>query len=358
MEGSPDPAFADEARIAGALRERADSVGLSTVSRARIAAELREQLEPAAEDAPAEATESAGRGRTAGSRVGIALGAACCLLVVCGALGVLVAKDALPGQTFYGVKRGMEAASVELTTDKGAQARKQLEYASARTDSLRALAKQATAGPQSYRTALDDFDDQAAAGARASIRAGTNGDSATLTKLRGWVRQAGGSLRRSSAALPAAVQPRAQRSMAMLHRIDRRVAALTARLGCTQITNGNSDGVGMLPATGPCTGGAVRAEAKPPAEHAQPPPAASGPRKHAQDRRALAPVRKPSPGHSSTAAPTSKLPAAPHSARFGPAPQPAQAGKPKLPKPPPVQRTQRGIDPNPLLGGATRLLSG
>lgn len=354
VEGTPDPAFTEEARIVGELRDRADSVELSTVSRARIAAELRQQLESAAKPEPADATGSTAGERTARTRVGIALGAACCLLLVCGALGMLVAKDALPGQTFYGVKRGMEAASVQLTTDKAAQARKQLDYASARMASLRTLAERTETGRESYRTALEDLDEQTAEGARAGIRIGTNGEGATLTTLSRWVDHTSGELRGVRTALPAAVRPRADRSIAMLHRIGERVAALTARLGCPQITSGRTDQIGLLPATGRCSGRAKRAETAPPTEHAQPPPATHRPREHAADLR----VRAPRGSRPSTPEPTPKLPAAPRTDRFGPAPSPAEASKPKLPKPPPVRRTQQNIDPNPLLGGATRVLTG
>ncbi|WP_051898840.1 DUF5667 domain-containing protein [Sciscionella sediminilitoris] len=258
VEGTPDPEFTEDARIVARLRERAETVVLPTATRARIAVGLLGELGPASQAQPSPAPiPRAGEHRR--SRFGIVLAAACCLLLVFGAIGVVASRDALPGQPFYGLKRGVENASLGLTIDADAQARKRLDVAANRVADLEALHADHSASPANYLAALQDFDSESSAAARASIQLGTNGGGSALTQLRDWARTRQLQLDRLRPGIPAPARARFTESTAMLRAIAERTKALRERLGCERITSGRQDRLGMLPATGSCSDTAVRA---------------------------------------------------------------------------------------------------
>lgn len=197
----------------------------------------------------------------AGARGRLAV-AALALLALVGSLAgmsVLAARDALPGDALYGVKRTAEAASLGLTFGDEPKALKHLEFATARVSEIETLARRypnpADAPVGGYLTALTDFDNDAIAGARQLITLATRSDGRLLEALRDWSAQQASRLERVAPQLPQAARTRQNASHALLDRITTRADALLARMDCYQITSGSSDDIGALPATATCEEG-------------------------------------------------------------------------------------------------------
>jgi hypothetical protein len=171
-------------------------------------------------------------------------------------MSVLLARDALPGDALYGVKRTAEAASLGLTFGEEPKALKHLEFASARVAEIETLARRyadpADAPVGGYLNALTDFDNDATAGSRQLIALATSTDGRLLSSLHDWSAQQAHRLGQVAPRLPAAAGTREIASRALLDRIVARSDALLARMDCFQITSGSYDDIGALPATGTC----------------------------------------------------------------------------------------------------------
>jgi hypothetical protein len=185
--------------------------------------------------------------------------AAMAVLALAGSLvgmSVLLARDALPGDALYGVKRTAEAASLGLTFGDEPKALKHLEFAAARVSEIETLARRyprATDAPVGgYLTALTDFDNDATAGSRQLIRLATSADGRLLESLRDWSEQQASRLRQIADQLPEAARNREIASRELLDRITTRTDDLLGRMDCYQITSGSFDDIGALPATGRC----------------------------------------------------------------------------------------------------------
>jgi hypothetical protein len=185
--------------------------------------------------------------------------AAVAILALAGSLvgmSVLLARDALPGDTLYGVKRTAEAASLGLTFGDEPKALKHLEFASARVTEIETLARRYPnpndAPVGGYLTALTDFDNDATAGSRQLIRLATNTDGRLLEALRDWSEQQATRLRNVAGQLPESARNREIASRELLDRITARTNDLLGRMECYQITSGSVDDIGALPATGQC----------------------------------------------------------------------------------------------------------
>jgi uncharacterized protein DUF5667 len=193
-----------------------------------------------------------------GARARFAVAAVAVLTLIGSLAGMslLLARDALPGDALYGVKRTGEAAELGLTFGDEDKALKHLEFASARVSEIETLARRypnpSSAPVGGYLTALTDFDNDAAAGSRQLIAVATRSDGRQLDALGSWARQQDSRLTAVSAQLPASARSRESASLALLDAIGDRAEALSARMDCYQITSGSADGVGALPATGAC----------------------------------------------------------------------------------------------------------
>lgn len=309
VEGLPvgpdlDDSLRRELAVVKALRELGDSTRLDDVARQRIRRQLLAGLEetqtPGAKPSPGPTAlpesraavhqeaaarqeaavrqeASAGpRSRVAGvrGRLLVAAAAALCLLVSLSAMSLLLARNALPGQALYGVKRSAESAELGLTFGAESRGFKHLQFATARLDELEALAGQgADAGR--YQTALEDFDADAAAGSRLLVQAATGGaaphqDASLLPALGGWAQQQSERLEADLATLPEPAAARTAETRALLDRIAERAGALQGRLACRTVTSGVPDEVGALPAGGPCEPVEAGAPSGPPAGTGQP----------------------------------------------------------------------------------------
>jgi hypothetical protein len=198
------------------------------------------------------------RGVLAGARGRLAI-ASLALLTLVGSLtgmSVLLARDALPGDALYGVKRTAEAASLGLTFGDEPKALKHLEFAAARVAEIETLARRyadpADAPVGGYLNALTDFDNDATAGSRQLITLATSTDGRLLGSLHDWSAQQAHRLGQVAPRLPAAAGSREIATRALLDRIVARSDALLARMDCFQITSGSYDDIGALPATGTC----------------------------------------------------------------------------------------------------------
>jgi Domain of unknown function (DUF5667) len=194
--------------------------------------------------------------RGARGRFAVAAIALLALVFSLAGMSLLLARDALPGDALYGIKRTAEAASLGLTFGDESKALKHLEFASARVTEIETLAQRyanpADAPVGGYLTALSDFDNDAAAGSRQLIALATRNDGRQLESLRAWAGQQNDRLGVVTGRLPGAARNRQGTSLALLSKIETRADALLARMQCYQITTGSYDDVGALPANGIC----------------------------------------------------------------------------------------------------------
>lgn len=106
------------------------------------------------------------RSRSRQRRIGALLGGAA--LVGSAATMAVAAQTALPGESLYGVKRGIESAQVRLATDEAARGRVMLAQAGTRLTELEELAA-ADAGDQLVAGTLDTFTRQSGDGVRSLL---------------------------------------------------------------------------------------------------------------------------------------------------------------------------------------------
>jgi uncharacterized protein DUF5667 len=208
------------------------------------------------------------RATSARGRFAIAAVAVLCLVFALGGMSLLLSRDALPGDALYGIKRSAEAASLGLAFGDEQKAFKHLEFASSRVTEMETLAQRYGPGDSpvgGYLSALTDFDTDASAGSRQLIALTTRQDGSLLSTLSSWARQQAGRLAAITDRMPDAARSREASSLALVDSIADRADALTARLPCEQITSGNADDIGALPAATTCTrsGGPVTGSGTP-----------------------------------------------------------------------------------------------
>lgn len=208
------------------------------------------------EPAPSNRPESARPGSGARGRFAVAAIAVLALVFSLAGMSLLLARDALPGDTLYAIKRTGEAASLGLTFGDEDKAFKHLQFATARITEIETLTQRypnpADAPIGGYLSALSDFDNDASAGSRQLIALATAGDGSQLETLRSWADIQGARLEALGPRLPSAAGIRQDASVALLEKIEARAVALTARMVCYQITSGAIDDIGALPATAAC----------------------------------------------------------------------------------------------------------
>ncbi|MDT7728179.1 MAG: hypothetical protein QOI21_4755 [Actinomycetota bacterium] len=250
--------FARELDLVTGLRELGASESLDEATRRRIRAGIVERLtEP---DLEAERMEP----RRKHSAIGGLLVAAAAVLIALAGLGMLLSKNALPGDPLYGVKRASESVALGLTFGQQAKAQKYLEFADNRLDELVEL-KDSGGDSADYLTGLTDFEADARAGvAQLTALATANSGEQQLAGLRTWAQERAGALSAESAAIPAAAVSRFTATQVLLTDIETRATALADRLGCYRITSGSTDELGALPAEGVCDQRSTPSVTKPP----------------------------------------------------------------------------------------------
>lgn len=188
-------------------------------------------------------------------RLVVAAAAALCLLMSLSGMSLLLSRGALPGDALYGVKRSAESAELGLTFGQESRAFKHLEFATSRVDEIELLAAGDAMTDDSarrLRDLLDDFDEDAAAGARLLTAVAATGDRDVLSALLPWIEQQSDRLASLRAALPRDAGARLSSSLDLLARMQERVEAIERRTGCQTVISPSSDDLGPLPAEGPC----------------------------------------------------------------------------------------------------------
>jgi len=263
-----DPKLAGELAVVVMLRRDADTTAPDDAARDRMRARVLSELGvpqpirpspvPRVPRTPTSPAKAARASRVTGTRgrLVIALGAAFCLVLVLSGMTLLLARNALPGDPLYAVRRTVESATLGLTSGDDAKGRKHLEFAGDRVGDIESLAARypdlANSPVGDYLTAFADFDSDAGAGTAGLTGYAANHGSADLTLLRTWAGQQTGRIRHVEPMLPVPARTRAEQSVALLARITQRANGLLARDACYTVTSGAADDLGVLPATGPC----------------------------------------------------------------------------------------------------------
>jgi hypothetical protein len=228
-----------ELEVISGLRELGRAPHPDDAARERIRSDVLKRLDEGTKPAPS-------RRRRALAEV---LAAAVAILIALGGIGLLMSKNALPGDPLYGIKRVGESAELGLTFGDSGKAQKHLEFASNRLDELRALGQ---ADPADYRSSLADFQREARAGTEAFTVLAMQNGGPQLDELRTWAQAQSAKLTAAQSAIPAPAVGQFASSTELLNRIDARVQNLISRLNCTEITSGRTDDLGALPEAGGC----------------------------------------------------------------------------------------------------------
>lgn len=288
-----DQEFGQELELVSTLRHLGETHAPDQQTRDRIAGSITDPPQPgrATQREPAQARPSRReRWRRHRPRLGTVCGLACAVLLGLVGLGGAVSASAVPGDPLYQVKRAQEASSLALTFDNEAKAAKHLELATVRLDELDTLPE---AREASYRTALTNFDRETRSGVTGMTEVATSSAGDSLDRLRTWTQRQAGRLAAIRQAAPPAAALRAAESEALLERIDTRTSALAARLNCYQMTSGEADDLGDVPASGECASAESSPPAPPRASPTEPPSPAPTERHKPRDPE---PTRQPSTG--------------------------------------------------------------
>lgn len=191
-----------------------------------------------------------GRRPSLRKRVALVGGAAALALVALTGGTAMMSRDALPGDSLYAVKLATESTGTAFTFGDAAKAQRHLDLAATRLDEVRAL-QQAGRAPSAdtYESALTAFDDAASEGSRMMLSGAQPPTDTGLGDLDAWAQKqarAIEALRTSGGEIPGA-----DRSARLMERMSERAAALQARMGCSEVSDGVDD-LGPVPATGPC----------------------------------------------------------------------------------------------------------
>lgn len=172
----------DAARFAALLDVVADLRGLPEVApRPEFVSSLRERLMAEADTVLVRQPAAPSRlampvtTRTRDRRVATLLGGAA--LVGATATMAVAAQTSLPGESLYGVKRGIESAQVRLAGDDAARGRALLAQAETRLDELEQIAAGDGGTDKLAPETLDAFTDQSGDGVRSLLRAYEGGGS-------------------------------------------------------------------------------------------------------------------------------------------------------------------------------------
>jgi hypothetical protein len=166
--------------------------------------------------------------------------------------GAFASRDALPGDNLYAMKRATETAETALTFGDEAKAHRHLQVAAKRLDEVEKLVsrQQTITDPELVEKTMKDFDSATSEGTKRLLAAQEN--AAALADLRAWAGEQVARLSALRSALPPSTQPEADESIDFLDRLLSRAAQLEKRANCTEVTSGEVDEIGPLPAQGPC----------------------------------------------------------------------------------------------------------
>lgn len=222
------PELVELVEVVGALRTHAAAADAAPAPRPEFTAQLRERL-------LAEAAESWVYDRTSarlelparsGTRRERRLVVAATALVMAGGTAGMAAaaQQALPGEALYPIKRGLEAARADLTSDDAAKGRTLLEQADGRLVEVRTLLDESATDP-AVGSALATYRDQAEAGSGLLIDSyATSGEESDVSDVRGFALNGLATLDSLAALVPADLRDDLDAAVASLEDIDARAA--------------------------------------------------------------------------------------------------------------------------------------
>ncbi|MGI5125930.1 DUF5667 domain-containing protein [Pseudonocardia sp. CA-107938] len=218
---------------------------------------------------PARLAGSARPGRRSRSplrRIAVTASFALLALVAVAGGGMFASRDALPGDTLYGVKRVAESAGTALTFDDAARATRHLQLASTRLNEVEQLVdhKRTTqADPALLSDAILDFDSATGEGSTLILTEDEAHDPARLADLQAWAAEQVSRLSTLRSGLPVSAQTEVDHSIELLDKLRQRAAELEDRASCEDVTSGHTDDVGPIPATTDCDPSAGDDDSKP-----------------------------------------------------------------------------------------------
>ncbi|WP_243769694.1 DUF5667 domain-containing protein [Amycolatopsis acidicola] len=177
------------------------------------------------------------------------LAAAVALVIALGGIGLLLSRNALPGDALYGVKRAGETAELGLAFGDSAKAQKHLEFAANRLDEAKSLSQGDAEG---YAATLADFRHEATVGTSMFTVLAMQAGGPSLEQLSSWAAQQSVKLASLRPSVPAAATGEYTSSAELVTSISDRAQGLLDRLNCFEITTGVPDGLGAVPSTSPC----------------------------------------------------------------------------------------------------------
>ncbi|SHH18729.1 hypothetical protein SAMN05443575_3383 [Jatrophihabitans endophyticus] len=178
---------------------------------------------------------------------------------------VWLSRDAVPGDTLYGLKRTSERVELSFADDDADRARYHLQFAQTRVEEARTLVSRATAAaaggrlqagglsPETSHQVTDTLtaadDDTRAALRLLGATAVQAGSADALRGMQSWWPGQLDRLARLRKAVPAGTSARssATRSMTVLRTAAARVKALDGRVGCRCLQHAPSDSYGPVP---------------------------------------------------------------------------------------------------------------
>lgn len=187
-------------------------------------------------------------------RLALTASAVLALVAIAGG-GVFASRDALPGDSLYGIKRVAESAGIALTFDDSARAARHLELASTRLREVEQLVDQKRAekaDPALVKSTILDFDAATVEGTALLLTDDVAHDPAKLADLQAWAAEQVSRLSTMRSGLPLSAQAEADNSIEQLDNLRQRAAQLQERAGCDDVTSGRTDAVGPVPASTDC----------------------------------------------------------------------------------------------------------
>jgi hypothetical protein len=185
--------------------------------------------------------------------------AAAATLVALAGTSTFASRDALPGDTMYGVKRVAESTGYALTFSDEAKARRRLEQAQRRLDEVEGMVARdraavttggaaGTTDPELVRSTMQEFDADAVEGSRLLL-AGSAPDTAEVDEVRDWATEQSARLSEIRSTLP--TPDRADESLALLDRMLDQTAALGGAT-CDPVPSASDEGTTAAPASAAC----------------------------------------------------------------------------------------------------------
>ncbi|MCW0212316.1 MAG: DUF5667 domain-containing protein [Pseudonocardia sp.] len=183
-------------------------------------------------------------------RVALVSGAALLALIAIAGGGALVARNALPGDALYAMKRASESTGTVFTFGDDALGHRHLDLAATRLGEIKQMVEDGSPDAALVGAALQQFRTSATTGSATLLGDGAP-TSTELGDLRTWTTEQAALMRELSPSLPAASRTDIQQSYALLNAMNQRAEALRARTACGEVVAGN-DELGAIPATTDC----------------------------------------------------------------------------------------------------------